>query len=453
MTSSNFIDLLVAVFAMILMLISHKLIKSFLDHIFPGGHGHGPGALLSGMMEGLGMAAGRKLFDGGISLAKTGASLTSAAGIAGVASALSHMRNKKAFGEDGLLSGVTKATSAVSASEPNGLYPGSLPTEENETTTFFPPTGFTMSDTEPSGFETGKSNSSMSFGAPLGESDAGFSATQRPGAASQSVYDSQSTLYGAKTQLRPSAQSRMEELSGLRNAGVGEAFLNGAKGRLKSDAMHLLSGERGKFSGGVNSIFAVARQEFGKNGDNKMVRDSYLPSIELLNAARNGDQFAMSDMAQIGKYQNDMDQGLQWYEQGLALANAIQPDYDSAQAELDNASQELDGISVIKHQFESSGDTSSPMYQSISTQYEHAIQRKETASAIFSSRAQQMKSANDMIERGEKRMLNAQNNISKINMGWYSPNQQSSGRILQAAQARAKRITLSDLGQSPAGHR
>jgi len=439
-SNGGFLDFLIAVFAMILVLQSHKLTKTFLDHLFPGGGGgKGPGALMSGLLEGVGMSAGKSIFKGGKNLAKTGAGMTGAAAVGGLAAAHKHAKEKGGvFGKEGILGAMKKRIPELKALPPDGgARMGG-------------PQGFTMGS---SGTKAnGAGAYSMSFGPGSGTTPS-FSNTSHP----SGMFDSQSQRSGAHTQLRPSAQNKLDELSKLSKTpmegGIFGAFAKGAKERFTSDAKHKLTGQRGKYAGGANSMLGLMGQEFGdKDGGNfeqQMIHDSYVPGKALVEAADKNDPMALADLGRIGQHQVEMDEGVGWMEQGQTLRQALESDYDHAKAQHDTASQDVDGFGMMLAGYHANGQLNTPEYQQIASQYQVAQERQKAAKEQFGLRETQMNNAQDMIQRGEQRVISSQNKISKINMGWYPENLQSAPRMVQAAQARANRKGLSDLGQPP----
>lgn len=457
-SNGGFLDFMIAVFAMILVLQAHKLTRSFLDHLFPGGGGHGPGSLMSGLMEGVGMSAGSAIFNKGKGLVKTGAGMGGAATVGGLAAAHKYMKeNGGAFGKDGILGGIKKMVTP-DLKQLNAPGVKALPPDQG--TRMNGPNGFTMGDAPggagassagATGTSSGTGTGSMSFGPSMGSASTSSSSTS-------GLFDPQSNRNGAHTQLRPSAQGKMDELSKLAKrdvkGGVFGAFAKGAGDRFKVDAKHKLMGGKGKYAGGANSVLGVAGQEFsGKSADeraeNQIMRDTYLPGKDLMAAADKNDPMALSDLAQIGQHQSEMEEGMQWIDQGQTMQQAIQPQYDQAEAEFDAASQERDGLSIMMNGYIANGQENTPEFAQIQEKYQVADQRFTGAQKQFKLRETQMGDAQNMVSRGEQRVVSSQNAIGKINMGWYPENMRNAPRFVQAAQARANRKTLSDLGQAP----
>lgn len=460
LSNGGFLDFLIAVFAMILVLQSHKLIRSFLDHLFPGGGGHGPGALLSGLMEGIGMSTGAAIFDKGKNLTKTGVGMGGAATVGGLAAAHKYMKeNGGAFGKDGILGGIKKMVKPdLKQLNPPDIK--ALPPDQGARMNG--PQGFTMRDSADPGVGpdgmgdmfgssgAGSSGSSMSFGPNMTPSSS-------PSSHASGLFDPQSNRNGAHTQLRPSAQGKMDELSKLNPkkslTGLVNAFGDGAATRFAADLDHKLSGNK-NYAGGAKSLYGVAKQEFGKQGDQaaeaQMIRDTYLPGKDLMAAADKNDPMALSDLSRIGQHQSDMEEGMRWMDQGQTLQQSLQPDYDQAKAEFDAASHERDGFGLMLDGYQANGQVNTPEFKQIQGRYQVVDQRYTVAQEQLKLRQKQMDNASQMIHRGEQRMFSSQNAIGKINMGWYPENARSAPRMIQAAQARANRVTLSDLGRTPA---
>lgn len=453
-SNGGFLDFLIAVVAMILVLQAHKLAKSFLDHLFPGGGGgHGPGALVSGLMEGAGIAVGESIFKGGKGLAKTGASMGGSAAVGGLAAAHKHVKASggNVFGKDGILGGIKKASSQKALPPDQGIRMDG-------------PKGFTMGASTGAGTQT-----TMSGGSSTGQTGSGASwmsfgpKVNHDGKhrSASGLFDSQSFQNGAHTQLRPSAQSKLDELSKFSNSkptvgGILNAFGQGAQERFKADALHKASGKKG-YAGGTKSLLGVATQEFGQQKDqaieSQAIRDSYVPSKQLLDAAGQQDPLALSDLGQIGHHQSQMDEGVQWIEQGQTLQQALQPEYDQSMADYDQTSQEVDGLGLMLDGYRANGQTNTPEFQKSEANYEAAKVRRQSAEEKFGLRQSQMKQAQSMVDRGEQRVIASQNAISKINMGWYSQSLRNSPRMVQVAQTRANRKGLSDLGQVPSARK
>ncbi|MCF8567038.1 hypothetical protein LLE49_20155 [Alicyclobacillus tolerans] len=462
-SNGGFLDFLITVIAMILVLQSHKIVKSFLDHLFPGGGGHGPGALVSGLMEGAGMAVGKSLFRGGKGMVKTGVGMTGAAAMGGLAAAHKYAKeNGSVFGsEGGILGGmkqrITPDLKALNPPDIQALPPDQGPRMDG-------PKGFTMgggaapgTGTESNAGMSGSSStgmgstSSMSFGP--GMNSTGTSGTS---SGTSGLFDAQSLRHGAHTQLRPSAQSKVEELGKLNASktpgGLVGAFAQGAKERFTADAKHKLTGQKG-YAGGAHSWLGVAAQEFGgqreQDAEHQMIRDSYLPSKQLMDAAEKSDPLALSDLGQVGQHQGLMEEGLQWIEQGQTLQRALQPEYVRAKVEYDQSHQEVEGLGMILDGYRANGQTNTPAFQQVQSQYDVALGRHQSAEEQFGIRKSQMTQAQNRTARGEQRVVTSQNAIAKINMGWYAERERRSPRMVQVAQARAQRKGLSDLGQAP----
>lgn len=200
-------------------------------------------------------------------------------------------------------------------------------------------------------------------------------------------------------------------------------------------------------------MLGLMGQEFGDkdggNSEQQMIHDSYVPGKALVEAADKNDPMALADLGRIGQHQVEMDDGVGWMEQGQTLRLALESDYDHAKAQYDTVSQEVDGFGMMLAGYHANGQMNTPEYQQIASQYQVAQERQKAAKEQFGLRETQMNNAQDMIQRGEQRVISSQNKISKTNMGWYPENLQSAPRMVQAAQARANRKGLSDLGQPP----
>ena len=448
-TAGGFLDFLIAITTLVLILQAHKLAKHFLDQLFPGGGGSGPGALISGLMEGIGMTAGSKA----LGLTKKGLGMAASGGMGGLASALRNAKNADLFGNDSVkgMGGAFKSPrrspsvlgddERLPASEPMAL-PG--PEGSND----FGSGGPTASDEGNTGSSSGTAtDGTSSFSMPRHSSTSSSGANVGDG-----LFDATSKQGGAYLKLRPSARNKIEELAQLPANSEDKAFAIGAGQAIKGHVNHAL--EKGNLRGsGIGGIMNNGNKTLGQYKDaterDQMVRDSYVPTQNLLKAARKNDPMAMSDLERIGGHQQEMEDGMTWMERGQTLQQSIQPEYDQAQKEYDDASQEVDGIGFMMDQYRSQGATNAPEYKGMEASYQRAVERQSTAKTTLDTKQEQMNRAKNMTQRGERRVISAQNSISQINMGWYPENKRSSARMVQAAQDRANRVTLSDLGQSP----
>jgi hypothetical protein len=484
-SNGGFLDFIVAIAALVMMLNAHKFIKELLDHLFPGGgKGRGPGAIMSGLMEGVGMEAGMMAFKKGTGAMKAGAGVMAAGGIGGLASAMKYAKDAGGLiGKDGLVGGMFNRATKSAGGNQLGLYPPGLPSGPDTAD----PTGFTMNDPDSGGgMSFGPGTPSEESGTATGGGTGGMGSTSagvggigvvgsvsRAGTSgtgastSGGLFDGASKRNGAATQLRPSAQSKLSELSNAKQkgtvGGMAAAFVGGAASRAWGDIKHKAAGGKGyagtgqnadgKPNAGARNILGVAAQEFGgmKNhgAENQVNRDAFVPNKHLMKAADSNDPMAAEDMGRIGTHQSQMEEGAKWMEQGYALQRAIQPDYEAAQTNYDSVSHEVAALDIAKRGYEAQGLTNTPEYQAVAEQHEMAFNRQGAAKITLDNRQKQWDSATNMVHSGDRRMHQSQDAISKINWSWTPEQQRSAPRMMKAAQARAQRKTLSDLGQPP----
>lgn len=459
-TNGGFLDFLVAIAALIMMINAHKFAKQFLDYLLPGGGGgKGLGSLMSGIVEGAGMEMGWSAMKKGGQVVKTAGGMAASGGIAGLASAMKYSKDTGLLGKDGAVgSMLNKTKSATSGAL--GLYPPGLPSGKDIPKLPPDPTQFTMRD--PVSGTDGSSGGG--FGMSFGPSASSGSSSASPSGA---LFDGGSMRNGAATQIRPSAKSKLNDLkqehekgtvSGAMKAGFG-----GALNRIKSDAKHKATGKRGYAGVGMdeygnqnrsaNNILGVASQEFGGHReDQQLARDAFVPGKHLMDEADQGDLFALTDVAKIGQHQADMEQGMQWLEQGQSFHQKLMPEYESAQKEVEASASDVDTYGIMKSAYEAKGMTATPEYQEIESRYTAAVTRKQAAESILAPLSSQKEQAETLMRRGDDRVRDSQDAISKINWSWKPEKKQNSARLIQKAQARGNRPSLSGLGQAPNHH-
>lgn len=458
-TNGGFLDFLVAIAALIMIANAHKFARQFLDHLIPGGGGgRGMGSLMSGILEGAGMEIGWSGMKQGGRMMKAAGGVATAGGIGGLAAAMKYSKESGGMlGKDDVGSMLRKTTSADGG--PLGLYPPGLPGGKDTPKRLPGPRQSTSGDSNGGTSESGGSGGAtasgfgMSFG-PRMESGADSRASSGVG----SLFDGASTRNGAATQMKPSAQGKLQEVSPKgTTGGVAKAFLGGAANRMKKDIMHKATGGKGYAPAGegdrsAHNLLGVMGQELGgyrkHEAKNQLDREAFVPGKHLMDSADRGDGFALADVGRIGQHQAEMEEGMQWLEQGNTLKQAIQPDYDAAKSNLYQAEHETNALDVIRDKYKAQGMTNSPEYQEITSRYTAAKTRQEVAESTFKAKENQMTSAENTIIRGDQRVQSSQDAISTINWSWMPERQQNASWMVQAAQARANRPSLSGLGQA-----
>ncbi|SFU95241.1 hypothetical protein [Alicyclobacillus macrosporangiidus] len=473
MTTGPFLDFLVAVVALVLMLQSHRLIRSFLDHLIPygGGGRSGPGALLSGLMEGIGIGMGEKFLGAGVNAMKATAGLAASAGIAGLAGARAFL--KQASLKKHLPKITGRDDSAVKSSSPGNVFESltggndaalGLPSPEAEAWTMFDPftsqthrgpgiarvlnTTGTAGTTGASTTEAGAAGSEPR----KGRNTTGFGSSDAP------LFDHASRVHGAHTRLMPSSMEKLaalEQRPTYRNAA--NAFLGEARRRLKQDLHHKATsfhlGHRSSGYAGAHNILGVAMQEFGdRSAESKLYHDSTLPSVELLRAAAEGgpNSDAAEDLTRIGQYQSELEQGMRWMMEGDEQQQRLSPSYESAKAAYEFAEDEVNVAAARLDEARQAKHEGTPMFAQLQAEYEHAIRRRDEAKDRYLPLKAQMERARNLSQRGEKRVVDAQNSISRINWKYYKNPSQS---MMQQARVRANRVGLSDLSSPWGGRR
>lgn len=452
-TNGGFLDFIVAITCLICMLMTHKFIRHFLDMLIPAG-GRG-GMFGSALMEGMGLTVGSKIASGGMKAAKSIGGLTGAAGIAGLASALKKpvdMNAMKQSLKKPLAGGVATGGAKGGAL---GLYPGGIGTSPDPLSlgdgAMKYGDGFTMHDPgmddnsgggiPGGGAGTGSTDASSGFSSASAGSSMFSGASGNATGNTRAVFDKGSKASGAFTKLSPGA------------GGALDRFMSGAGNRLKSDVKHKLrNGDgsfRGSYAGGADNLLGVAMQELKgvrqHNAGSTVSHDTMVPSKEITKAAGNHDSFAEIQMQNIGRHQADMLQGYEWMEQGQQLMDATEPQFEEVGMELEALDNDFDKSSSMVTAMEFAGLSESTAYQeaqqnqaAIETQRQEVKHRYERLQA-------QMESGQRMYQRGEKRVINAQNNIGKINYGFYGDRKRNSKYMIDAAAKAAGRKSLSDL--------
>ena len=453
-TNGGFLDFIIAITCLICMLMTHKFIRHFLDMLVPAG-GRG-GMFGSALMEGMGLAVGGKLAGGAMNMtkkaAKTVGGLSGAAGLAGLASAFKKPVDMSALkkpinvpgggaGVDGGMAGLNPAGIGASDS-PLGLGDGSVSYGDG-----FTMQGLGMGDSLGSEIP-GANDGTGSMGASSGFSSAAASSSMFAGTSGNAtsnktgaVFDKGSKASGAFTKLSPGASGALGR------------FAQGAGNRLKSDIKHKLhNGDgrfRGNYAGGADNLLGVAMQEFEgvkqHNAQGAINHDTMFPSKEIKKAESNGDPFAAMQMQNIGQNQADMMQGYDWMKQGQQLMDVTEPQLEGVGTELEALDNDFDRGGSMITAMEMAGLSESTAYQE-AQQNQAAIEtQRQEVKHRFERLQAQMDSGQRMYQRGEKRVINAQNNIGKINYGFYGDRKRNSKYMIDAAAKAAGRKSLSDL--------
>ncbi|WP_067936958.1 hypothetical protein [Alicyclobacillus kakegawensis] len=511
MTTGPFVDFLVALAALVLMLMTHKFIRSFLDHLIPFGSGpHGPGSLISGLMEGIGIGMGEKFLDAGKTAAKVTGGMGAAAGIAGLAGARKYLKEN----------GLKKSLPALKKPDPpnggggggvagsnrtSGQWPGAkkapfglLPSPKEQGWTMTDPfTGEVYQGPGVNGFShsplDGESASAFGLGgdtstagdqadrAKMGDTPFGMagmsgtsstsstssetgmasktgisgsnSSAKKTGASGAPLFDPASRANGAYTRMMPSSKEKLARLEGRPSyQNAMHAFFGEAGRRLGQDMRHkALGGRRGGYAG-ANNLLGVAMQEFGEgSAQAKIQHDMNLPSIELLKAAEIGgpESEAAQDLARIGQYQQGIEQGLQWISMGEQMQEKISPMYESAKEAYENAENEVSARAVELDLLRHANQEGTPQFVQHEAAYREAMARRDATKEQYQSIQAQMERAKNLSQRGEKRIIDSQNAIGKINWKYYKTPSQS---MVRQAQMYANRVGLDDLS-SPSGAR
>jgi hypothetical protein len=511
-TTGPFVDFLVALAALVLMLMTHKFIRSFLDHLIPFGSGpHGPGSLISGLMEGIGIGMGEKFLDAGKTAAKVTGGMGAAAGIAGLAGARKYLKEN----------GLKKSLPALKKPDPSGEVGagvagpnrvsgqklgtkkapfGFLPSPKEQGWTMTDPftrevyqgpgiQGFSQApldeesaaafglgdDTQSTtgdqadrakmgtigdtpfgiaGMYGASSTSSTSTSGEMGMAGQTGISDKNSSAKSASrspLFDPASRTHGAYTRMMPSSKDKLAKLEGRPSyQSAMKAFFGEAGRRLKQDAHHKATGWRHGGYAGANNLLGVAMQEFGGAGaEGKLRHDTTLPSKELLRAAAEGVPEAVDDLTRIGQYQVAMEQGLQWMMNGEEWQQKLAPLHETARTEYEAAENDVSvraiELDVLRH----ANQEGTPEFVRREAAYREAVARRDAAKERYESIQAQMDRAKNLSQRGEKRVIDSQNAIGKINWKYYKSPSQS---MVRQAQMYANRVGLDDLS-SPSGAR
>jgi len=436
-TNGGLVDFIVAIVCMIVLLQAHKLLREFLDKIVPGG-GRGPSALFSGIAEGMGLAAGMSLFRGGTKVLGSAATLGASAGVAGLAGAFAHPKGAGSILSD--LWSHMKPRRSQPFEEPSPMpeAPG-LPEGEDPLRLTGGAAGFTTSD----GLR----------GPGLGER---YDASEPSGAPEQkrardeavnTAFDVTSQHHGAYTRMMPSAEHKATSVakSKSRLHAAGLAFQN----QLSADVRAWgVEGKRPKVT--LASLVRAGERGYREQQDahltDRLLRDAHRPSEALQQAAQTGDPIAMAHLRTVGVWQSHLAEGLLWMDQGEKAAALSEPSYQDAKARLDAAEANVESAGIAVSGYTAAGDTSSRGALAAKAKYEQAVEQREHVKSEYAAREQQRQAAEQLRSRGEQRVLQSQNEISKINYAWY-PEQQNTKRLRELAIARAGRTSLSDLSE------
>ncbi|MCL6634118.1 MAG: hypothetical protein K6T63_16020, partial [Alicyclobacillus herbarius] len=271
------------------------------------------------------------------------------------------------------------------------------------------------------------------------------------GTSAAGLFDPASRSNGAYTRMMPSSKEKLAALEGRPSyQNAMEAFFGEAGRRLKQDIHHKATGGRRSGYAGANNLLGVAMQEFGGAGaEGKIRHDTTLPSKELLKAADEGAPEAIEDLNRIGQYQGAMEQGLQWMLGGEEWQQRLAPIHESAQQEYQAAEDEVNVRAVELDMLRHANQEGTPAFAQRQTAYREAVARRDSAQKRYESIHSQMERARNLSQRGEKRIIDSQNAIGKINWKYYKSPSQS---MVRQAQIYANRVGLSDLS-SPAGAR
>lgn len=426
-TTGPFLDFMVTFVALVMILMTHKFIRSFLDSIIPTGSGGGPATLMSGLMEGVGIGIGSQAVGAGMGIAKAGAGLGASAGIAGLAGARSFLKGKESLKTPLSLGGgggspIENAT-PLRLPSPNGQTEGK---------------GWTMTDPTFLGGAKGLGVGNFSFGA---SGEPMLSAERESTAQGSSMFDSASVpgMGSAYTQMMPSAKDKLASLQNKpQYKSATGAFFSEASRKLKQDVRHKATHRGGGYDGAQN-LMGVAMNEFGDRGaERKLQHDQSLPSSELMKAAAYGgpESDAAQDLVQIGQHQRMMDKGMEWITEGDNEQQAILPAYEAARSNYELAERDVNLLGANLAQARDAGMEGTPQLVQAQAAYEQAVQRRDVAKAQYLPVQARMERAQTLSERGTRHVAQAQNAISQINWKYYTPSESMMRQAQLAATTR-----------------